>query len=39
MRFRQQLGMMEEDDRNLLLFLAQKMKTNRKRVSKSRTTA
>jgi len=34
MRFRQQLGKMEEDDRNLLLSLAQKMKTNRKRVSK-----
>jgi transcriptional regulator with XRE-family HTH domain len=34
MRFRQQLGKMEEDDRNLLLFLAQKMKMNRKSASK-----
>jgi transcriptional regulator with XRE-family HTH domain len=36
MRFRQQLSKMEEDDRNLLLFLAQRMKMKRKGASKSR---
>ena len=34
MKFRQQLGKMDESDRHLLLFLAQKMKVNKKRVSK-----
>ncbi len=34
MRFRQQLGKMEEDDRNLLLFLAQKMRSNKRSSSK-----
>jgi transcriptional regulator with XRE-family HTH domain len=38
-RFRQQLGEMDEDDRNLLLSLAQKMKMNRKRVPKRRAAA
>jgi transcriptional regulator with XRE-family HTH domain len=39
MKFRQQLGKMEDEDRHLLLFLAQKMKGNRKRVSKPRAAA
>ena len=34
MKFRQQLSKMDEDDRKLLLFLAQKMKMNRKNASK-----
>ncbi len=33
MKFRQNLSRMDEDDRQLLLFLAQKMALNRKRVS------
>ncbi len=36
MKFRQQLGKMDESDRQLLLFLAQKMKMKRKGASKSR---
>ena len=39
MRFRQQLGKMDESDRQLLLFLAQKMKMSRKRVSRTRAAA
>jgi|ERR1019366_3277531 transcriptional regulator with XRE-family HTH domain len=33
MKFRQQLGKMDESDRSLLLFLAQKMKVNKRRAS------
>jgi transcriptional regulator with XRE-family HTH domain len=39
MKFRQQLGQMDESDRRLLLFLAQKMKMNSMRVSKPRAAA
>ena len=38
-KFRQQLGKMDENDRHLLLFLAQKMKMKRKHVSKRPTAA
>jgi transcriptional regulator with XRE-family HTH domain len=39
MRFRRQLGTMNEADRKLLLFLAQKMNMNTKRSSKPRAAA